>query len=138
MIKNCTPHPIVVRINKTDLTFPSSGIIPRVRTVEKREEGIDHCDMEDPFCIFNQDLEGMDCGNCTVRFFIPCVSQTMGDVEGLPDPEEGTFLIVSQMVFAASDRADLVAPDTGKTCIRDSQGRILAVTQFLRKGGEVC
>ncbi len=109
MIRNCTPHPIVVRVNGIETVFQPSGIIPRVGTIETLVEGIDG---------------------------IPCVIQTMGQVEGLPTPETGVFLIVSALVFGASDRADLLAPDTGKTCVRDEQGRILAVTRMIRKGGK--
>ncbi len=57
----------------------------------------------------------------------------MGGVEGLPEQQDGTFLIVSGMVFAASDRPDLIAPDTGKTAIRNEKGHIAAVTRFIRK-----
>lgn len=88
-------------------TFAPSGIIPRVATIE----------------VPSEDLDG-----------IPCVIQRMGEVERLPEPVANTWLIVSAMVFSASDRLDLIAPDTGKGAIRDEQGRILGVTRFLRKG----
>ncbi len=106
MIKNCTPHPIVVRTNGIETVFQPSGIIPRVGTIETPVEGI----------------EG-----------IPCVTQIMGQVQGLPDPEPGVFLLVSAIVLGACDRLDLLAPDTGKGAIRDEQGRILAVTRMIRR-----
>ena len=106
MIKNCTPHPIVVRVNGIETVFPPCGIIPRVGTIETPAT----------------EVEGL-----------PCVTQTMGQVQGLPDPEAGVFLLVSAMVFGACDRVDLLAPDTGKTCVRDDQGRILAVTRMIRR-----
>ena len=87
-------------------TFQPSGIIPRVETVE-----IESCS-----------INGFD-----------CIEQKTGEVIGLPEPEIDTFLIVSGMVFQASDRTDLLAPDTGKTAIRNDQGQIIAVTRFLRK-----
>lgn len=105
-IKNLTPHPIVVRLDSGDVVFQPCGIVPRVGTVETPAPEV-------------QD--------------IPCVTQKMGQVEGLPDPEPGVFLLVSALVFGASDRKDLLAPDTGKTCIRDKEGRITAVTRLLRK-----
>ena len=106
-IINCTPHPIMIRQSKPkDKVFSPCGILPRVSTVIE-EAG---------------DVNG-----------IPCVSQTQGDVEGLPDPQTGTIYIVSAIVLNASDRTDLVAPDTGKTCIRDESGRIRAVTRFIIK-----
>lgn len=56
-----------------------------------------------------------------------------GDVEGLPEPEDGVLLIVSAMVLAASDRSDLVAPATGHPdCVRN-EGRIVSVPGFVRK-----
>ena len=89
-----------------DTTFQSSDILPRVST--KQVEA--------------QDIAGFT-----------CVTQSTGKVEGLPEPQENTFLIVSGMVFGVSDRLDLIAPDTGKTAIRNEKGHIVAVTQFLRK-----
>lgn len=56
-----------------------------------------------------------------------------GEVEGLPEPEDGVLLIVSAMVLAASDRPDLVAPATGHPdCVRN-EGRIVSVPGFVRK-----
>ena len=106
MIRNCTPHPVVVRVNGIDTVFQPSGIIPRVGTIETPAG----------------ELES-----------IPCVTQKMGQVQGLPAPEPGVFFLVSALVFAASGRQDLVAPDTGNTCVRDAQGRIVAVTRLIRK-----
>jgi len=107
MIKNCTPHPIVVRVNGIETVFQPSGIIPRVGTIETPAA----------------EVEG-----------IPCVAQVMGQVEGLPSLEPGVFLLVSALVFGACGRTDLLAPDTGKGAIRDEQGRILAVTRMIRRG----
>ena len=106
MIKNCTPHPIVVRVNGIETVFQPCGIIPRVGTIETPAEGIDG---------------------------LPCATQKLSELQGLPNPEAGVFLLVSALVFGASDRADLIAPDTGKTCIRDNQGRIQAVVRLIRK-----
>ena len=55
-----------------------------------------------------------------------------GDLTGVPAPERGVKYIVSAMVLAASDRADLVAPATGhKDCIRDDAGHIVSVPGFV-------
>ena len=105
-IVNCTPHPISLDTQEGRSTFPTSGIIPRVETIETQAKAIDG---------------------------FPCVSQKTGQVQGLPEMVEGTFLIVSLMVFNASDRADLLAPDTGKSCVRNEAGHIQAVTQFIRR-----
>jgi len=54
-----------------------------------------------------------------------------GQVVGLPEPVEGVVYLVSRGVFEATDRLDVVAPDTG-TAIR-KEGRIQAVTRLIRK-----
>lgn len=61
-------------------------------------------------------------------------SQEFGEVEGLPEKEEGVYVIVSLLVLQASDRGDLVAPASGHPeCIRDEKGRIVSVPGFVRK-----
>ncbi len=61
-------------------------------------------------------------------------SQIFGKVEGLPEKEEGVYIIVSLLVLQASDRDDLVAPASGHPeCIRDEKGRIVSVPGFVRK-----
>lgn len=66
------------------------------------------------------------------------VETTYGQIEGLPQPEEGTIYIVSFLVLSALraqgiDRADVVVPDTGpESVIRDSEGKILSVRRFTR------
>lgn len=56
-----------------------------------------------------------------------------GDVEGLPEPKDGTMYIVASMVLAASDRRDLVAPATNHPgCLRED-GRIVSVPGFVRR-----
>lgn len=58
--------------------------------------------------------------------------QEFGDVQGLPDPQDGVKLIVSAMVLAASDRADLVAPATGHPeTVRNEKGHIVSVPGFV-------
>ena len=105
-IINCTPHAISIIVDSKTTTFEVSGIIPRVSTEQVEAPEIDG---------------------------FPCVTSTTGDVEGLPKQQPDTFYIVSGMVFAASNRTDLIAPDTGKTAIRNEKGHIVAVTRFLRK-----
>lgn len=109
-IINCTPHDVVVRkfnlVSFKEVTILKSGIIPRVSTVESEAE----------------DILGFK-----------AVTQSTGDVEGLPEPKEGVFYLVSGMVFSATDRLDVIAPDTGKTAIRNEAGQIIAVTRFLRR-----
>ena len=117
---NCTPHPITVMADLTEIegapdirevfTIQPTGILPRVKVVEA-----DHP---------------------AVRFFpFRVVTNTNGPVENLPDNDTGQrWFIVSRMVFeAAPERSDLLAPDTGPSAVRDESGRILGVTQFVAR-----
>ena len=102
-IINCTPHTIVVDLNGNQVSFPASGILPRIETTSTPRNPI----------------EG-----------IPTFSVKRGEIEDLPAPEEGKVFLVSAMVFAATTRLDVIAPDTGPTAIREN-GRILAVRNLL-------
>jgi hypothetical protein len=59
----------------------------------------------------------------------PVTRTTFGDVENLPDPEEGTIFVVSMLVQqAANHRTDLYRPDTGpQNVVRDEEGKIIGV-----------
>ena len=60
--------------------------------------------------------------------------QCFGEVQGLPQPQEGVLLIVSAMVLSASNRSDLVAPATGHNLtIRNEKGHIVSVPGFVSK-----
>ena len=65
---------------------------------------------------------------------IDLVETAQGQVEGLPEMEEGKMYIVSGMVLGTlkGSRVDVVAPDTGNTAIRNEKGQIIAVTRFTR------
>ena len=54
--------------------------------------------------------------------------QTVGEVEGLPDPQDGVRYVVSGMVLSATDRLDVFAPATGHPLVvRNDKGHILSV-----------
>lgn len=110
-IMNCTPHEIVYHEEHDGFvevtSFPPSGIVPRVETIEYEAEPVNG---------------------------FKCVTQSSFQVSGLPEYQEDTFLIVSAIAFAASDRKDIIAPDTGKCAKRNDKGQIVAVTRFIRKG----
>ena len=55
--------------------------------------------------------------------------QEFGAVEGLPEPKEGVWYIVSTLVAQQAKRADVVSPDTGPTAIREN-GQVKAVLGF--------
>ena len=59
--------------------------------------------------------------------------QAFGKVENLPEFDGNTVLIVSALVLAqCKDRADVVAPDTGRDAVRNEQNQIVAVRGFVR------
>ncbi|ARF70806.1 hypothetical protein B7C51_25050 (plasmid) [Paenibacillus larvae subsp. pulvifaciens] len=54
---------------------------------------------------------------------IPVCKTAFGEVEGLPEPQDGIVYIVSALTAqAAKDRNDLYVPDEQ---VRDSEGRII-------------
>ena len=67
---------------------------------------------------------------------IDVVTKQYGVVEGLPEQEEGVYLIVSLMVAQALKsqgiiRSDIISPDTGPgSVIRDEDGHIKGVKRF--------
>jgi hypothetical protein len=120
-MKNLTPHPITLRTGAGDITFPPSGVVARVATVEAVIGSRDVVAPGAP----ETDEQGNSNG---VR--IPVVSRSFGDVEGLPEP--GTPCLVSALVLSAvPGRAGVYAPDTGETAIRNEKGFVVAVTRLV-------
>ena len=60
--------------------------------------------------------------------------QSFGEVQDLPEPQDGARFIVSAMVLAACQgRRDVVAPATGHPdCCRNDKGHIVSVPCFVR------
>jgi hypothetical protein len=59
---------------------------------------------------------------------IPVTVTTFGEVENLPEPQEGTVYIVSLLVQQAAPRPDVYRPDTGpQSVVRDAAGQIVGV-----------
>jgi hypothetical protein len=104
-ILNYTPHTITVLRGDITINYPSMGIA-RVGVRQETAEPING---------------------------IPCFHQIFGVVEGLPDPQPDTFFIVSALVKGSTfyERSDVIAPDTGKTAIRNEDGHIVAVCGFI-------
>jgi len=101
---NLTPHPIVVDNGVSKKVYEPAGTIARVETVSTKVDEVDGFDV--------------------------VTNQVTG--HNVPDPEEGKVYIVSAMVLSLlSDRADLVAPDTGKAS-RNEKGHIVSVPGFVR------
>lgn len=103
-IINCTPHAITITDGPT---FEPSGQVARVTTQQT------------------------DAGNIAG---IPVKIQTFGDIIDLPDPQDDTVYIVSNIVMAAAKeagRTDVVAPDTA-SAVRDDNGHIVSVPGFVK------
>ena len=97
---NCTPHDVSLITEKGNITFPRSGIIPRLTEQQNKINSINSNGIE-----------------------IDIMEKSFNEVEGLPEPQENTIYIVSALVAgAAKDRDDLVIPND---TVRDDQGRIV-------------
>lgn len=110
---NLNKHVISVFLGhaKTCLDFPPDG---RVATVSVKQE----------------EVGGIDFPNGLVML----VQNVYGDIQGLPEPEEGTYYIVNAIVLERAKlagRRDCIAPDTGPTAIRDEKGQVKAVCRFV-------
>lgn len=94
---NATPHPLnIVQRDGSVLTLEASGICPRCESNEIVDRAIGLIDV---------------------------TRQTLGHVEGLPDPVPGLYFIVSRLVAAsACAREDLLVPGS---LIRDDQGKVI-------------
>lgn len=106
---NLTPHDInIVRDGEVILTIPRSGVVARCEEV-----------VEDLGSLLTD--EGIK---------IPIIRKTLGKVENLPEPKEGTRYIVSLAVAkAAVGRDDLLVPGQA---VRDEQGRIIGTSALAK------
>lgn len=119
---NLTPHPITIRcVDGYEVTFPPSGTVARVSTVETV---IGSRDVFDP-SVAECDEQGNSNGSR-----VKVVRRVFGEVTGLP--EEGIECIVSSMVLdAVKGRRGVYAPDSGPTAIRGEKGFVIAVTRLV-------
>lgn len=109
-IVNLTPHTVNIIDEKGNVTrsYEPSGTVARVSTVSQ-EVGT---------------LDG-----------VPVVRTSYGDVEGLPDPQNGTVYLVSLVVgqALAGKRDDIYGPDTSpESVVRDNQGQIVGVRRLVK------
>ena len=104
---NCTPHDVNLVTTNGSITFPRSGIIPRLTEQQKKINSINSNGIE-----------------------IDIMQKSFSEVEGLPEPKEGTIFIVSALVAGAvKNRDDLVIPND---TIRDEAGRIIGCKNLAR------
>ncbi len=110
---NLTPHPITVYDESGNILMnvPPSGQVVRVSTTSRIIDNVDN---------------------------IPIREVQYGDIQGLPEPQEGVVYIVSTIVVLALkakgiNRVDVVSPDTSQdSVIRDNEGKIIGVKYFQR------
>lgn len=97
---NFTPHPIAIIQGNTTRITPSSGEARVASTMVAAGE-----------------VDG-----------VAIIRQIMGDVEYLPEPGDGTYIIVSRMVAAACpDRQDLLVP---ALLVRNTAGEVIGCGGF--------
>lgn len=110
---NLTPHTINV-VDGTDgetlHAIPASGQVARVATASVLQGTL-----------------GLPGG-----VVVPVTSTVYGDVEGIPAPGGGKFLVSSLVLdrLGPEYRGQAFAPDTGKTAVRNDAGQVVAVRQF--------
>jgi hypothetical protein len=63
---------------------------------------------------------------------VPIAKTEFMKIVNLPDPEDGTYYIVSRIVmdYVPFKREDVFCVDTGSTAIRDENGQVVAVIQL--------
>jgi len=103
---NLTPHDIILRLQDgTEVVFPKSGQEARVADIPVAKGSI---------------------------LGAPMFKDEVGDVIGLPGPQDGVIYIVSGKVLSAikDNRPDVIAPGTGPmdNPIRNDKGHIVAIT----------
>ena len=104
---NCTPHDVNLVTTKGNITFPKSGIIPRLTESQKKINSVNSNGIE-----------------------IDIMEKSFLKPEGLPEPQENTIFIVSALVAGAcKNRDDLVVPND---TVRDDQGRIIGCRSLAR------
>jgi hypothetical protein len=111
-IWNLTPHMMHYDDGQTARAYDSDGVV--------RLEQVTHA---------AEPIEGLT-----------TVTTTYGKLQGLPDEiAEGDVLLVSTLVgdyWNTIDRPPgviVLVPDTGASCKRDAEGRIVSVSRFIRK-----
>jgi len=131
-IINCTPHDIVFVIESyiddefyaiEKFIIKKSGIVPRVKEVENK------IDVFKTNVTRERDIEedGYDNG---WNLYIDIMQKSFSEVEGLPEPKENTYYIVSALVAgAAKNRNDLLIPND---TVRDEEGRIIGCRSLAR------
>ncbi len=103
-VVNCTPHPVVLRMNNRLVTIPKSEVVTRIE--------FDHSDVE---------LQGSD---------LPLVVENKGKLINVPFRNTRTLYIVSRIVFdVCVDREDFICPCVMRA--ERSNGQVTSVPSFV-------
>lgn len=107
---NLTPHEVSLVLGEAyTLVIEPSGSVARVSCTTKVHDYV------------RINIEGEE-------LYIPLAHNEYGEVEGLPDFQVGTYLIVSSLVKSrVPDRHDTIVPNDS---VRDSNGRIIGCKSF--------
>ncbi len=105
---NATPHPVtLVGEDGATVTLPPSGIAPRVGSTKTHAGTVE--------------VAGVS---------VAIEAETPTALDGLPEPESGTYLIVSRVVAAAAPgRSDLLVPGVP---VRDAAGNVIGCRTLSR------
>ena len=108
VMRNLTPHAIVISVNGVTTTIEPSGVIARVSSSEKIV------------------------GACPITG-APIVRKAFGSVIDIGTPDDGPCLVSSLVLSALGEewRGVAFAPDTGAKALRNDKGHIIGVTQLV-------
>ncbi len=133
MFVNLTPHEIAVEVEVMD---HDTVHLPNLTVINGRHFG--------PFALLRVPHEPVSARVSTVEevvglsnaggLIVTVSKHTFGKIEGLPEPKPDTIFVVSGMARDALEgRPDVLAPDTGKTAVRNQQGQVAYVTRLRGK-----
>ena len=135
MFVNLTPHGIAVEV-EVEVMDHDTVHLPNLTVINGRHFG--------PFALLRVPPEPVSARVSTVEevvglsnaggLIVTVSKHTFGKIEGLPEPKPDTIFVVSGMVRDALEgRQDVLAPDTGKTAVRNQQGQVTYVTRLRGK-----
>lgn len=123
---NLTPHPVTLLTEgfavfdgKAKCYRQPDGVAPFV-LAEFPSQGVARCAVAESLH-GSQDVDGVA---------VPFVAVTFGEIEGLPEPQDGVTYIVSAIVANAAraqGRQDVVVP---ARMVRDGEGKVLGCLAF--------
>ncbi|MBV5311550.1 hypothetical protein [Chromatium okenii] len=106
---NLTPYAITIfaEDGNSSVTILPSSTVAKVETIERVVGSID--------------IEGIK---------VPIVKAIFGDVTGLDFQDDEPVIVSSMVLERLEGFADIYAPDTGDTAIRDDDGLLMGVTRL--------